>query len=93
MDLSEEDLKEAVEIALNLHKESPDGFTAVEFGFALGLDPIKHPYHRNRAVREIKVLVRSGVVEPVHGIIRKNVRGRLQPIDGYRLVKGSLTDR
>ena len=84
--ITEEEIRKAVEAALGLQEESPEGFTTVEYAFALGLDPIAHPYHRERALREIKVLIRAGKVKPVHRLSRKNALGREQPIDGWRVV-------
>ena len=84
--ITEEEVRKAVEAALGLQEEQPEGFTTVEHAFAIGLDPIAHPYHRERALREIKVLIRAGKVEPVHRLSRKNALGREQPIDGWRVV-------
>ncbi len=85
--ITEEEIRKAVEAALGLQEESPEGFTTVEYAVALGLDPIAHPYHRERALREIKVLIRAGKIEPVHRLSRKNATGRDQLINGWRVMK------
>jgi hypothetical protein len=83
--ITEEEIRKAVEAALQLQKETPEGFTTAEYVVASGRDPAIH-HHRAKALTELKDLIEAGKIEPVQNLLRHNVHGRVRHPDGWRLV-------
>jgi len=84
--VTEEEIRKAIEAALELQKETPEGFTTAEYVKAIGLDPDRS-YHRVKAISDLKKLVEEGTIVSVRGLLRYTIHGRPHRPDGWKVAE------